>query len=250
LGHFFIVMLLLALLSVSCAGPPPPDFKYAHGADADGYPRPQRFLVLPFNMTIPVSNDLKARQGDVFGELVGYLRGRGNEIKVMDSFRARKLWSASIADVEASGAATHGYDAAIALFASRASQVASFDALIMPSLVYRDTKIKVDQRIVKWDGVIRRYDIVNYSDKGKRLGLSSVISPVIPGVSLYLVILTPDGEKVFEKYGGISITHDVDLTKSEVTMTSELKLMERRLFESDHVRQGIEIVFDPYLPRD
>ena len=103
---------------------------------------------------------------------------------------------------------------------------------------------------VKWDGAIRRYDIINYSDRGKKAKLSASISPVIPGVSLYLAVFGPEGDSIFEKYGGLDLIHDVDLKNSEFTMSSGLALQEKLLVDTDNLRDGIAVALEPYIPSD
>jgi hypothetical protein len=244
-----VAIAIFALFAASCVAPFSPHFSYAHGTDTKGRPRPQHFLILPCNVTVPVPGILENTTGDVLGALVGFLRDRGDSIELLSPNRAHELWRASVAEVEGSTTLTHDYKSAVQVFVSRVRELASFDVLIMPSVVYRDTEVKAKQRQVKWDGVIRRYRVINYSEKAKKTQLATSIAPVIPGVSLHLVLFSPDGTSIFEKYGGIDLSHDVDLKRSEITMTSDLAFRERLLRDAEYLREGIAVAFDPYLPR-
>jgi hypothetical protein len=245
-----LAIAILTLLFASCAGPPLPSFTYPNGTDSEGRPRPLRFLTLPCNVAIPLPEVLESAENDVMGALVAFLRNRGDSIEIFPPERAHNLWRTIVAEVERSTTLAHGYESARQVFVSHISASSSFDVLIMPTLVYRDTEIIPRQRQVKWDGVIRRYQVVNYSDKAKRLQLAPSITPVIPGVSFYLVLLSPDGTPIFRQYGGLDITHDVDLANSEFTMTSDLVRRERILVDTEYLKEGIAVAFDPYLPRD
>jgi hypothetical protein len=245
----WVLIAILAIFSGSCASPPP-DYPYANGMDSEGRPAPQRFLILPLNLTVPLKDWLESRKGDVLDALITYLRDRGNSIDFLDSNPGHKLWRASVAEVESSTTLEHDYETAVQRFVARLGESFTFDALIMPALVYRDTKIIVRQRQVKWDGVIRRYSIVNYSDRAKKLKLATSISPALPGLSLHVIVFTREGVSIFENYGGIDLTHEVDLKNAEHTMTSDLALREELLADSDYLKQGIAVAFDPYLPRD
>jgi hypothetical protein len=245
-----VAIAIFALFAASCVAPFSPRFSYAHGTDAKGRPRPQHFLILPCNVTVPAPGILENTTGDVLGALVGFLRDRGDSIELLGLNRAHELWRASVAEVEGSTTLTHDYKTAVQVFVSRVRELASFDVLIVPSLVYpRETEVKAKQRQVKWDGVIRRYRVINYSEEAKKSQLAASISPVVPGVSLHLVLLSPDGTSIFEKYGGIDLIHDVDLKRSEITMTSDLALRERLFGDAEYLREGIAVAFDPYLPR-
>ena len=73
---------------------------------------------------------------------------------------------------------------------------------------------------------------------------------MIPGVSFSLALFSPDGDLIFEKYGGLDIVHDVDMDKAEFTMTSDLAPRERILGKNRYVQEGIASAFHPYIPRD
>jgi hypothetical protein len=119
--------------------------------------------------------------------------------------------------------------------------------VISPSIVYRTTKTR--DRKVKWDGVFRRIKVVNLSDEAKNKGLARRITLEIAGVSLHVMVFGPEGDLIFQKYGGLDLVHDVDMAGAEFTMHPGLSLKDGLLKESDHLSEGIGVAFDPYLPR-
>ena len=62
------------------------------------------------------------------------------------------------------------------------------------------------------------------------------------------MVFDPEGDLIFEKYGGLDLIHDVDMTGAEFTMNPGFLLKEGVLKESDHISEGIGVAFDPYLP--
>lgn len=241
-----ISIALLAICSWACA--PALSFPYAHGTDSDGNPAPQHFLVLPFNLAVRVPEGLEGTTDDMFSAIAGYLRDRGNSIETISPSAAREQWSSSIAEVEASDTRKHDFETAMRVFIERDRESRSFDAVIVPSLVLRGTEIR--KRQVKWDGVIRRYDVVNLSDEAKKRKISQEVSPEFSGVSIHVTVFGADGESIFQGYGGLDLAHDLDMNNVERTMRARLSLRSKLLKNGEYLREGIALAFDPYLPRD
>ena len=236
----------LAFYAWACASAP--SFPYAHGTDSEGNPAPQHFLVLPLNLTVHVPNGLEGAPDDIFSAVAGYLRDRGNSIETISPKAARERWRSSIAEVEASDTGKHDFEAAVRAFVERARKSRSFDAVIMPALVFRETKIR--KRRVKWDGIVRKYEIVNLSEEAKKKKLTNDVSPVFSGVSLHVMVFGDDGDSIFQGYGGLDLAHDVDMYNVERTMRAKLALKSELLKNGKNLREGIAHAFDPYLPRE
>ncbi len=237
---------VLVICSWACA--PAPSFPYAHGTDSKGNPAPQHFLVLPLNLAVPVPEGLEGSTDDIFSAIAGYLRHRGNSIETISPTAAREKWRSSIAEVEASGAPKRDFETAMRVFIERDRKSRSFDAVIVPSLVLRETEIR--KRQVKWDGVIRRYTVVNLSDEAKKKKISDAISPEFSGVSLHVTVFNSDGELIFQAYGGLDLAHDLDMDDAERTMRARLTFKSKLLKNGKYLREGIALAFDPYLPRE
>jgi hypothetical protein len=236
---------VLAVLAFACAhGFRDPNSRYANHADAD---KPRHFMVLPINLTIKTPPELSPVLNDMFGAVVGYIRDRGDTIETVSRKEATAQWAASIIEVKESEALEDNFESAMRAYVTHLAETRSFDAVISPSIVYRSTKTR--DRRVKWDGVFRRMKIVNLSDEAKNKGLARSLSVEIHGVSLHVMVFDPEGDLIFQKYGGLDLVHDVDMAGAEFTMNPGLSLKDGLLKDSDHLSEGIGVAFDPYLPR-
>jgi hypothetical protein len=235
---------VLAVLAFACAhgfrDPNSRDFKQA---DADG---PRHFMVLPINLTIKTPPEFNPLLNDMFGAIAGYIRDRGDTIETLSRKEATAQWAASIIEVKESEALENNFESAMRAYVTHLAETRSFDAVISPSIVYRTTKTR--DRRVKWDGVFRKMKIVNLSDEAKNKGLARSLSVEIAGVSLHVMVFSPEGDLIFQKYGGLDLVHDVDMAGTEFTMNPRLSLKEDLLKDSDRVSEGFGVAFDSYLP--
>jgi hypothetical protein len=235
----------LAVLAFACAhGFRDPNSKYVNRADAD---KPRHFMVLPINLTIKTPSEFNPVMDDIFGAIAGYIRDRGDTLETFSRKEATARWTASIIEVRKSKTLEDNFETAMRAYVTQLAKTRSFDAVISPSLVYRTTKSR--DRRVKWDGVFRKMKIVNLSDEAKQKGLARAVTVEINGVSLHVLVFDPEGDLIFERYGGLDLIHDVDMTGAEFTMNPGFSLKEGVLKESDHISEGIGVAFDPYLPR-
>jgi hypothetical protein len=235
----------LAVLAFACAhGSRDPNSRYVNQADAG---KPRHFIVLPINLTLKMPPEFSPVLDDMFGAIAGYIRERGDTIETLSRKEATAGWAASIIEVKESEALEDNFEAAMRVYVTRLAETRSFDALISPSIIYRKTTTR--ERRVKWDGVFRKMKIVNLSDAAKNKGLARGLTLEIAGVSLHVMVFGPEGDLIFQKYGGLDLAHDVDMAGTEFTMHPGLLLKEGLLKESDHISEGIGVAFDPYLPR-
>jgi len=235
----------LAVLASACAfGSADPYAKYLHLGDAD---QPRHFFILPLNIAVKPPPELSSRFDDMFGAVAGYIRNRGDSIETYSRREATAQWEASIAEVKQSKELKNNFESAMRVFVTHLAKAHSFDAVIAPSLVYRKTKMR--ERTVKWDGVFRKLKIINVSDEAKKKGLARSVSVEVAGVSLHVMVMDPSGKVIFQNYGGLDLTHDVDMTNAEFTMTPKLTLKTDLLKDSAHLSEGIALAFDPFLPK-
>lgn len=238
-------LVALAVFASACAfGSGDPYAKYLHLGDAD---QPRHFFVLPFNIAVKAPPELSPKFDDMFGAVAGYIRNRGDTIETYSRREAIAQWEASIAEVKRSKALKNDFKSAMRVFVTQLAKTHSFDAVIAPSLVYRKTKMR--ERTVKWDGVFRKLKIINVSDEAKKKGLARSVSVEIAGVSLHVMVMDPSGTVIFQNYGGLDLTHDVDMTNAEFTMSPKLTLRPDLLKDSAHLSEGIAVAFDPFLPK-
>jgi hypothetical protein len=204
-------------------------------------------VVLPINLTIKTQPEFSPMLDDIFGAVAGHIRNRGDTIETFSREEATAQWAASIIKVKESQALDNNFETAMRTYVTHLAKIRSFDAVISPSIVYRTAK-STDRR-VKWDGVFRKMKIINLSDEAKNKGFGRSISVNINGVSLHVMVFSPEGDLIFQQYGGLDLAHDVDMAGVAFTRRPVLSLKEDLLKESDHLNEGIGEAFDPYIPR-
>ncbi len=235
---------VFAVFASACVhGSRDPYSRYVDRGDAG---KPRHFVVLPVNLTIEAPPEFGPVLDDMFGAIAGYIRDRGDTLETFSRKEATAQWAESIVKVEESKALDNNFEAAMRAYVAHLAGTRSFDAVITPSLVYRTTKTR--DRTVKWDGVFRKMKIVNLSEEAKAKGFARALVMNISGVSLHVMVFSPDGDLIFQRYGGLDLAHNVDMTSAEFTMNPGLLLKEDLLKESDHISEGIGVAFNRYLP--
>ena len=132
-----------------------------------------------------------------------------------------------------------------------------FDVLVIPSLVYRDARIRPVPRHVEWDGVQRTLKLVGYFHKHGSLSMTTGdFRGKMAAISLHLGVYDASGTQVFDSFGGLDLVHEVDigtpgrtedLTVRPELPTYEFRLMRSRLSDREAIREGIAMAFTPYL---
>ena len=200
-----------------------------------------RFAVLPTNALLPVSADLSGALGRVFGRITRYLSVQGRERRAVEPSHTRELWLASVAEVNESNALPHDFSQAIVVFTRRLSESTAFDALVVPSLVYREARLQ--NLRVKWDGAVRRID--DAEDESR--SVPPTFEGSVPAVSLHLMVFDARGERVFENYGGVDLAHVLSFQPGKDELIA--KLADPVLDEHRFLSEGVALAFEPYLPR-
>ncbi len=235
----------LAVFASACVhGSGGPNSRYVNRGDSG---EPRHFVVLPVNLTIKAPPEFSPVLDEMFGAIAGYIRDRGDTLETFSRKEMTAQWAESIVKVKESEALDNNFETAMRVYVKHLAETHSFDAVISPSLVYRNTKTR--DRTVKWDGVFRKMKVVNLSDEAKTKGLARALVINISGVSLHVMVFSPGGELIFERYGGLDLAHNVDMTGAEFTMSPRLSLKEDLLKERDHLSEGIGVAFHPYLPK-
>jgi hypothetical protein len=192
---------------------------------------------------VPVAPELSEATDRVLGQITRYLGAQGRERGVIDRGEAERLWLASIAEANESDTVSHDFHGAMKIFAGKLGVPAVFDALVVPSLVYREGRLR--NGVVKWDGVVRRLPPVE--DAPKPIPQSFEVS--VPVVSLHVMVFGASGELTFENFGGVDLAHSFRLDPGDENQLS-IELRDPVLGERRFLREGVEVAFDPYLPRD
>ncbi len=206
-------------------------------------PQPTRFAVLLPNSLVPVPPELSGATDRLLGQITRYLAAQGREPGVIDPLEAQRLWLASIAEADESDTVSHDFHGAMKIFARKLGGPAAFDAIVVPSLVYREGRLR--NRVVKWDGVVRRLPTVGEDSNP----IPQSFEANVPVVSLHVMVFGASGESTFENYGGVDLVHSFRLEPGDEGRL-RVELRDPVLGGRRFLREGVEVAFDPYLPRD
>ena len=191
---------------------------------------------------MPTAAELSGATDRVLGNVIRYLGAHGRERRVIDAPKTRSLWLASVAEAEESDSVSHDFSGAVRILARRLGGPEAFDALVVASLVYRDAWLQ-NQR-VKWDGVVRRIR----GEEDEPMTVPEVFTATVPAVSLHVMVFDAGGALVFENYGGVDLAHRLTLVSGDEDGL-RFDLLDPVLAEHRFLREGVELAFDPYLPR-
>jgi hypothetical protein len=240
----------LAVGLAACAKPAPTSFiTPGH----EGAPGVERVLLGPANLFVALRAELEAGVEPLQQEIVAYLETHGRQVERLALLEGRRLWEESIEEAKGSGAPM-SFQGTATLFARRLSGTREFQALVMPSLLYHFVRVK--HRRADWDGVDRRMRVVNIPPRkaGRSdnwlvniLGGIGIASDA-PVTSLHVVVLSRDGQKVFEGRGGLDFVQEIDLKDFLKSYDVDVHVRADLLQDREILREGVEIAFTPYLP--
>jgi hypothetical protein len=211
-------------------------------ARPDVAPPETRFAVLPLNTLVPIARELTGSTDRVFGRMSRYLSASGHERYWIEERDARRLWLESMAIVEASDSMAHDFESAIRIFAGKLGASTSFDALVVASLVYRSARLI--RGMVKWDGTSRRIPKI----ENEALRVPESYRTTVSALSLHVMVFDADGDLVFENYGGLDLAHSFS-TRPGHAGVLDIELRETILLRERYINEGVELAFEPYVPR-
>ena len=201
-----------------------------------------RFAVLPLNALGPIAPELIGSGDRVLGRILRYLSVQGHVRFVIEESTTQRLWLESVAQVEDSDSVSHDFRSAIRVFTDKLGESTAFDALVVTSLVYRQATLI--RGLAKWDGAVRR--LPKLEDEATRVPDS--YRGTISALSLHVMVLDPSGALVFESYGGLELAHSFSLKPGKGGGLGA-KLRGTVLGEQRLLDEGVELAFEPYLPR-
>ena len=235
-----------ALLMAACVTPQlhPYELDEAH----IGAPGVERVALLPLNVLLALPPELDESTRGVTAAVRKHLSACGVEIVHFGLGEARHLWN-EVTDVEEEDTER------VARYVKRLHAKRSFDVLVVPSLVYRDARIRAVTREVSWDGVTRTLALTGYVRTHGSVNLVAEIRGKTPAVSLHLAVYEAPGTRVFDSFGGLDLVHEVDLgTPVRVDLKNrpkrqamEFRLKRSRLRDPVALREGVAMAFTPYL---
>ena len=201
----------------------------------------ERALVVPVNLMPNLPVGLLGHTAEVSDEIAAYLASHGIEVVPTEEETARQLW---IDCFEESRPGDGGPDPASAAnaFVRQLREREAFDVLIVPTLVYRKGRLR-DGR-VRWDGVVRTLPVVGGSDAKSPIHRET---GKVAGVSLHVIVFDEQGTEVFHGVGGLDVAHTAEYMASRGRWY--LRHREDPFTEPAHVREGVELAFEPYFER-
>ena len=240
-----------ALAAVACggsAGPPSllsqpsgSDHHYAlhpgHGSAADL----RRVLLLPFNVIPGLPVGVVGITDPIFEEIAVYLEAHNLRVDTADSETARSLWLECAGEAQQRSSGEPDWSATGRRFVRRLRERRVFDAVVVPTLLYR--KVEIRRGRVEWDGVVREL-------RGLKAPIPRRFSrwrrPTVIAVSLHVIVLGESSDELFHGLGGLEILQEADdLRRSHRRV--HFRIREDLFQEPDLLREGIAIAFDPYL---
>lgn len=207
------------------------------------------FLILPLNVAAVMPDELEHFSPIVWKELEVYLREQGKQLKTISRQAARTLWLRSVQQARAGeNGARAGYDDAASALARELRRRAEFDTLIAPSLFLREARIT--RRSARWDGVERKLEIDARGFAARSFAASTPLEGAAPAASLHVVAFDAQGAKLHDAQGGLELLVRVRVEPKGLAGEPSFDFATRTdLFTNrEHVREGIDAAFVPFLP--
>ena len=229
--------------ALACAPRPPPR---TIAAGYEGAPGVETILVLPVNVATQLPEEFSAPAKRVNLAIANYVRESGRKVVTLSYYDARAQLRETLASLGKTEGKKSDPTILAPRFAASLHETMAFDALVMPSLVYREGRILQGTKNVEWDGVRRELEIVGAADRYMSIYYEAYPAGKMDAVSLHLFVFDPAGTKVFDGFGGLDLIHRFDMHDSwEKGYRPTLK--KKRLTDEVAVREGIAIAFHPYL---
>jgi hypothetical protein len=202
-------------------------------------------LLAPPNFNRELPRIFEAGPAAVAGELRAVLETRGVRVLEPDLLEIREVWESATSDVGTLLDARGDFDralldaAALKLAQAYRSRGQRFDALLLSYLESRTATISGSS--ASWDGV-KRHVQIDRSKAGKDLWKWPNHEPAAC-VSLRVVAYAGDGQRLFERYGGLEVVHRYRSRDLAEIVRWDLFLDRAAL------REGIEIALAPLFQK-
>jgi hypothetical protein len=237
---------LVAASAFACASFTRPDNTLAPGHA--GAPGVKRFLVCAPNTVIALPAELQEVTPSLRAQVDAYLHFHDRDAQWIDLPESRQAWSEAVASAKQHGA----LDKAPVFLAERLDRKYDFDAIVMPSILVH--KEKATDGGAVWDGVSRQMELLNVPHNpigGQDTFAEGVRAGGITGdvlvTSVHVLVFSQKGERIFEGRGGFAFVQDLDMSNVRGKWRYKPRLRDLAA-DTDAMREGIAIAFDPYLP--
>lgn len=223
-------------------------YPYTIAPGQKGAPGVQTVVLLPLNLVVALPPELGPPVERVSEQIEAYLGRRGKTVIAPGVYDSRLAWNDAVSRAK-TVASEESFDAAMRILVERLQETQRFDALVMPSLVYRDARMQAWSHIAIWDGVKRELHATGEENRDGDVQLMNSFYGKISAVSLHVLVYDAQGGRVFERFGGLDLAHEADVSALyQQKPEGWLRLKDEVLGDTAAVREGIRIAFYPYLP--
>ncbi len=227
------------LATAACA--PSSVVRWEPGEAADGE---VRVAIAPMNLMVALAPDFERSTATVEQELIEYFQARKAHVAIVHRADAWALWRDVVATIQHSEGIELDFDTAARLFVSAVAEHGDFDLFVMPSLVFREAR--ATGRYARWDGVRRA---IHFYDRSAARGAElddSEWKSRLSALSLHVLLYTPQGEELFQGWGGLDVVHDPVVGRGQVADRPTLRLRRELLENPEFVREGIALALNDY----
>lgn len=198
--------------------------------------------LLPLNVLLALPPELDGSTRRVSAAIRSHLEECGVGVVTFGLGESRKLWNVALAGESDQG------DASMQKYVETLRATRSFDALVVPNLVYREARIRAVTRKVEWDGVTRRLGVKGHPGPSDGFHWMGDFFGSMPGVSLHLAVYEDGSAPVFNSFGGIDLIHEADVSSvSGANSSWRWGLKRKPLGDPEALREGVRLAFTPYL---
>ena len=201
----------------------------------------RRVLLLGFNVIPGLPVGIVGITDPILEEIAAYLEAHDLRVDRGDSETSRSLWLECAREANELSPGEPDWNATGRRFVGRLREQRDFDAVVVPTLLYR--KVPIHGSRVEWDGVVRELRGLKSPTVGRfsSRGRYSVIA-----VSLHLIVLGAGSDEHFHGIGGLEILQEVDDLR-RTHRRVHFRIREDLFLEPDLLREGIAIALHPYL---
>lgn len=215
--------------------------------------RADRLVVAPLNLAVKLPVELEDGAQPVRDAIIAYLQQRDARVAVIWPSDAWELWNQSMSASANSKGGRPRLEQTVGFFVEELARNAEFGAFLLPTLVYREAEVW--GYTARWDGVRRKLATRTRLTANSRLGTlepsigeSQIKGEKVPGVSLHVLVFSPQGRRIFEGWGGLDLVHAVMITGSADTGHGSLVPDVNPFRNLDHLREGVALALDAYVP--
>jgi hypothetical protein len=198
-----------------------------------------RIALLPVNTFVSTPPELTDASWRLSGELGSDLRARGYERSFVEPALAAQLWRRSIEMAKVADSSQRDFSGAVRLLAAEVQRTTPFDALVAPSLIYREARLR--RQYAKWDGAVRKLE----RPAGDAVEVPESFEGSVPALSLHVMIFNREGELFFEDYSGLDLAHEFTFNPDNNQLDSRLR--DEQLRSGRYLKEGVERAFEPCL---